>query len=69
MTARTITVSGMSCGHCVDAVQAELGKLAGVERVEVDLASGLVTIESDTALLDEVLAAAIDEAGYEVVVS
>ena len=65
-TTRTITVTGMTCGHCVAAVQEEVGRLPGVQGVEVDLASGRVTVESDAPLADEVLAAAVDEAGYEV---
>ena len=65
-TTRTITVTGMTCGHCVAAVQEEVGRLAGVHTVDVDLASGRVTIESDAPLADEALAAAVDEAGYEV---
>jgi copper chaperone len=65
-TTRTVTVAGMTCGHCVAAVEAEVGKLAGVVRVDVDLASGRMTIESAGTVTDEALAAAVDEAGYEV---
>ena len=65
-TTRTITVTGMTCSHCVAAVQDEVGKLPGVSTVEVDLASGAVTIESDAPVPDDALAAAVDEAGYEV---
>jgi copper chaperone len=63
---RTITVTGMTCGHCVSAVQEEIGKLPGVTAVDVDLASGQVTVASAEPLADETLAAAVDEAGYEV---
>ena len=41
---------------------------AGVRTVDVDLPSGLVTIASDAPLADASVAAAVDEAGYEVVV-
>ena len=34
-TTATYNVSGMSCQHCVDAVTAEVGRLAGVEQVAV----------------------------------
>jgi copper chaperone len=67
MTSTTYTVSGMTCGHCVQAVSTEVGKLAGVTDVEVDLATGAVTVTSDAPLEREAVAAAVDEAGYELV--
>jgi copper chaperone CopZ len=65
----TINVSGMTCGHCVSAVTMELSLLPSVTEVEVDLEAGQVTITSDAALEQSQLAAAIDEAGYELVPS
>ena len=65
-TTSTFTVIGMTCGHCVAAVSTELGKLAQVSSVQVDLASGTVAIESDGPLDPADVATAIDEAGYEV---
>jgi copper chaperone CopZ len=44
MTTQTYTVTGMTCEHCVGAVSGELGRLAGVRDVRVDLASGAVTL-------------------------
>ena len=66
LTTTTVTVSGMTCGHCVAAVTEELTRLAGVRTVDVDLSSGLVTIVSDAPLADASVVAAVDEAGYEV---
>lgn len=66
MTTTTITVNGMTCGHCVGAVTAEIEKVAGVSAVAVELASGVVTIESAAPLAEAELAAAVEEAGYEV---
>ena len=60
----TYTVEGMTCGHCVAAVTEELTKLDGVARVDVDLPSGRVTIESNHPLESADVAAAVDEAGY-----
>lgn len=69
MSTTTYTVTGMTCGHCVSAVTEEVGKLAGVSDVAIDLVAGgesKVTVTSDGELpLDEVRAA-VDEAGYEV---
>ena len=61
----TYTVSGMTCGHCVQAVTEELSALEGVEGVQVDLASGAVTVTSEAPLTDDAVRAAVDEAGYE----
>jgi copper chaperone CopZ len=60
MSEITYTVPGMSCRHCEDAVSSELSQVAGVQSVEVDLDTKLVTELDDAALR-----AAIDEAGYE----
>lgn len=67
MTTTTYTVSGMTCGHCVSSVSSEIGKLSGVRDVNVDLATGAVTVQSEGALDDAAVAAAVDEAGYQVV--
>ncbi|MEV4685740.1 heavy-metal-associated domain-containing protein [Streptomyces kurssanovii] len=58
-------VKGMTCGHCVSAVTAEVGSLAGVESVQVDLTAGEVTVVADRELAYDDVAAAVDEAGYE----
>jgi copper chaperone len=58
-------VVGMTCGHCVSAVREELAGLAGVRSVDVELESGRVTVASDRPLLRESVAAAIEEAGYQ----
>jgi copper chaperone CopZ len=67
LTTTTVTVSGMTCGHCVAAVTEELGRVDGVRTVEVDLPTGVVTIGSAGPLDGAAVVAAVDEAGYEVV--
>lgn len=67
MTTNTFTVSGMTCSHCVNSVEKEIGAIDGVESVAVDLASGSVTVESTIEISSEAFAAAVDEAGYEVI--
>lgn len=61
----TYTVIGMTCDHCVNAVSSEIATLPGVTDVVVDLPSGSVTVTSDAPLVDADVAAAVDEAGYE----
>lgn len=63
----TYQVSGMTCSHCVNAVQAEVGQLPGVTQVEVDLGSGAVTVTSEAPLDEAAVRAAVDEAGYTLV--
>ena len=66
MSTRTFTVVGMTCDHCVGSVKEGVAKIDGVNAVDVDLESGLVTVEADTDIPDHAFAAAVDEAGYEV---
>lgn len=54
----------MSCGHCIAAVEREVGALAGVQDVRADLETKLVTVHG-SELSDEAVRAAIEEAGYE----
>ena len=65
MTTSTYTVTGMTCSHCVGSVSSEIGQIPGVTDVQVDLASGVVTVTSDRPVDDTAVAAAVDEAGYE----
>jgi copper chaperone CopZ len=59
-------VDGMSCEHCVVAVTGEVGDVAGVQSVAVDLDSKLVHV-SGAGIDDSAVVAAIDEAGYDAV--
>ena len=59
-------VDGMSCEHCVVAVTGEVGDVAGVQSVAVDLGSKLVRV-SGAGIDDSAVVAAIDEAGYDAV--
>ena len=58
-------VRGMTCGHCVQAVTTEVAKVPGVADVQVDLESGQLTVSGDQPVDRAVIAAAVDEAGYE----
>jgi copper chaperone len=60
-----LEVPGMSCAHCEAAVKSEVGKVAGVAGVDIDLTTKLVTVSGGDLDL-QAITAAIDEAGYEV---
>lgn len=67
MTTAEFKVTGMTCGHCVQAVKDELSAVEGATVVAVDLVPGgasTVTVTSDAELPPATVAAAIDEAGY-----
>ena len=68
MATTVYTVSGMSCNHCVHAVTQEVSALDGVTEVTIELkpeAESLVTVTSNDPLAQDVVRAAVDEAGYE----
>jgi copper ion binding protein len=67
MTTKTFNVQGMSCNHCVQAIERALKSLSGVSAVQVDLAQGTVTVTYDEALVGEAkMKEAIEDAGYDV---
>ena len=61
---RDYTVVGMTCQHCALSVTEEVSELAGVENVDVDLASGRLTVEGDA--VEQAIRDALIEAGYKV---
>ena len=58
-------IEGMSCGHCVMAVEGEL-RDAGFEKFEVKIGTAKVEFDSSTENAEKIISA-IDEAGYKVV--
>jgi len=70
MNTTTITITGMTCEHCVRAVKSELSELPGVEGVDVDLVNGgtsTATVSTSGPLDAAAAREAVDEAGYSVV--
>ena len=65
MNTTTYKVMGMTCGHCAAAVTEEVSQIPGVRNVEVDLPQGAVTVTSERALDEAVVASAVGDAGYE----
>jgi copper chaperone CopZ len=66
MPTTTYPVTGMTCGHCVQAVTSELTGLGGVSGVTVDLVPdgvSRVTVASDGPLPEHAVSEALDEAG------
>jgi copper chaperone len=64
--AHRYAVSGLTCGHCVAAVTAELTALAGVTDVHVDLVAGdisTLTVVSEPPIDDGQVETALTAAG------
>ncbi|CAM5193644.1 Copper chaperone CopZ OS=Ureibacillus acetophenoni OX=614649 GN=SAMN05877842_10635 PE=4 SV=1 [Ureibacillus acetophenoni] len=67
MESVTLNVKGMSCGHCVKAVEGSVGALAGVEEVKVKLEAGQVDVSFDNEKVSlEQIKETIDDQGYDV---
>ena len=58
-------VEGMTCAHCVASVREEVGEVAGVRAVDVELESGRLTVTGE-GVDDAAVRAAVAGAGYEV---
>ena len=63
---KLLTIEGMSCGHCSARVEKALNALEGVN-ARVDLKAKTATVEMNAEIGDDVLKAAVEDAGYEVV--
>jgi len=68
MTNATYTVVGMTCSHCVNAVTEEVSAIPDVTDVDVSLVDGRLTVTSTNAVSTDAVRAAVEEAGYELVV-
>ncbi len=65
MTTPMITelkVEGMTCGHCVKAVEQALRNVVGVHDVQVDLGEGKATVHGDAD--SGAMITAVAEEGY-----
>jgi copper chaperone len=65
MQSVTMTINGMSCGHCVASVQRALKAVAGVQDADVKIGAATVRFDPATASMDQVKDA-VEDAGYEV---
>jgi copper chaperone len=64
MSIQSYKVTGMTCGHCVASVTEEVQDIAGVTDVQVDLATGALTLTTEQPVDDATVKAAVEEAGY-----
>ena len=66
-TTRTISIEGMSCGHCVSWISEALKKIDGVTDAQLSLEAKNAIVEYDEAkVTEEMIRSAIEKAGYTV---
>ncbi|MDR3324504.1 MAG: cation transporter [Spirochaetaceae bacterium] len=59
-----LTIAGMTCGHCVKAVEDALKGLPGVKKVKVNLKKGAGEVDHDDSVVLDAMKAAVAEAGF-----
>lgn len=65
---QVITVEGMHCGHCQQAVEGAVRELAGVTEASVDLAQKTLTVVFDEAAVTLAeIEEAVENQGFDVV--
>jgi copper chaperone CopZ len=64
-TNRTYFVAGMTCRSCAGKVTNHVEQIPGIIDVDVDLATGGITITSEDPLSDQVVEQAVEQAGYQ----
>jgi len=64
LASTTLTVSGMTCGHCQAKVERALQGVAGVYSATVDRTAGVAEVESADSVSPAELIAAVERAGY-----
>ena len=62
---RTFIIEGMSCGGCVNSLTKVLKSVPGIEPLKVEV--GRATLRLDESVTTDVVKAAVDRAGFEVV--
>ncbi|NIH80846.1 heavy-metal-associated domain-containing protein [Amycolatopsis viridis] len=66
MSTAVYTVEGMTCSGCMNKVTSAVTGVAGITDVDVDIATGEVTVTSDAPIDDQQVQAAITGAGYRI---
>jgi copper chaperone len=67
VTARTLSVPEISCGHCKSSIEGAVATLPGVDRVDVRIADKAVDLDYDgTDATFDAIVTAIEDSGYEV---
>lgn len=63
---KQISITGMTCQHCVKHVKEALQQIQGVKKVDVSLAAGQANVIIADDVTDDMMKQAVEEAGYQV---
>jgi copper chaperone CopZ len=63
---KTVMISGMSCGGCVNSLTRVLKSVPGIELLKVEVGKASLRLDSDK-VTDETVTAAVERAGFQVV--
>lgn len=64
---RTLQVEGMTCGHCVKAVEENVNRIPGVKTAVVNLDASNVNVEYDASIVGlKKITATIEDQGFDV---
>lgn len=67
LQSQVLQVEGMSCGHCVKAIEGALGKVEGIQLAKVDLKAKNVLVEFDETRVNlQKIRDVIEDQGYDV---
>lgn len=67
MTTKTVSIDGMSCGHCINRVRESLLSLPGVSSVRVSISDKLAVIElEEGSVSDEKIVESIERLSFDV---
>lgn len=64
MSTSTYLVEGMTCGGCAGKVTDRVEQIPGVQDIDVDLATGGITLTSTSGVDEAAVRQAVEEAGY-----
>ena len=64
MTTTTYSVPSISCGHCVNTIQMEVGEMDGIQSVTADAETQMVEIIFDAPASEESIKALLAEINY-----
>ncbi|MRH91793.1 cation-transporting ATPase [Nocardia sp. SYP-A9097] len=62
----TYTLSGVTCGGCVGKVEAAIGKLSGIDGVQIELATGRMSVIGAGGADGALIQTTIEKLGYRV---
>jgi len=68
MTQITLQIDGMSCGHCLNAVNRALASVPGVSVRSVQPGRAEVAVDAASQAVTDALVAAVEAAGYHATV-